>query len=74
MPFHVFSRDEISDSFGMDSHSNEDVAVVKMEKKPSFSALRFQRKRLRRTIASADPKSTSEQKERSLLWGTSLLR
>jgi hypothetical protein len=52
----------------MDSHSNEDVAMVKMEKKPSFAALRFQRKRLRRTIATADPKSTSEQKESSLLW------
>jgi hypothetical protein len=68
MPFHFFPRDEISDSFGMDSHSNEDVAMVKMEKKPSFAALRFQRKRLRRTIASADPKSTSEKKESSFLW------
>jgi hypothetical protein len=29
MPFHVLSRDEISDSFGMDSHSKEDVAMVK---------------------------------------------
>jgi len=29
MPFHALSRDEISDSFGMDDHSKEDVAMVK---------------------------------------------
>jgi len=29
MPFHVLARDEISDSFGMDSHSKEGVEMVK---------------------------------------------
>jgi len=32
MPFHALSRDEISDFFGMDSHSKEDVAMVKWRK------------------------------------------
>jgi hypothetical protein len=37
MPFHALFRDEISDSFGMDSHSEEVwVQVVKQKKAVAF--------------------------------------